>query len=280
MQRENYTCARGNHKHTKRHLRMHLRHPDTLHTHCAHLLSRGSSLALLGPALLPLGPGRRVERGGRGRGTASHGRGRVEGGGRHVRVVLHLPPPRDAQQHVDAVAVPIGDVDVAARHVDARQPPHLPEAQLEHVQQLSLLAEDLDAPAGVLGDIHVITERRDSDGIIKLAGRAARAANAAHKLAGRGEHLHAVVAAVGDEQEGRALSGGLRCEALRKRQLSLCRAPLAKAKLVLECRAVDVSQTRHERAVCVSWLWVRCASAEGERDAQRSGPSRAVRRGP
>lgn len=128
---------------------------------------------------------------------------------------------------MDAVAVPIGDVDVAARHVDARQPPHLPEAQLEHVQQLSLLAEDLctgverasvcrttrvqaqwrvwpvghtarrahcrltnlDAPAGVLGDIHVITERRDSDGIIKLAGRAARAANAAHKLAGRGEHL-------------------------------------------------------------------------------------------
>ena len=32
---------------------------------------------------------------------------------------------------MDAVAVPIGDVDVAARHVDARQPPHLPEAQLD-----------------------------------------------------------------------------------------------------------------------------------------------------
>lgn len=113
-------------------------------------------------------------------------------------------------------------------------------------------------------------------GLLRAAADKRRAAS---RRRGR-KRLHAVVAAVGDEQEGRALSGGLRCEALRKGQLSLCRAPLAKAKLVLECRAVDVSQTRHERAVCVSWLWVRCASAEGERDAQRSGPSRAVRRGP
>ena len=58
MQRENFTCARGNHKHTKRHLRMHLRHPDTLH--CAHLLSLCRLLLLLAP--LELRAGKRLRR--------------------------------------------------------------------------------------------------------------------------------------------------------------------------------------------------------------------------
>eukprot|EP00962_Isochrysis_galbana_P042402 scaffold15849_cov101-Isochrysis_galbana.AAC.4 len=107
---------------------------------------------------------------------------------------LNLAP--HPQQHVDAVALPVDDVDVPHRDVDARQRPHLAEAHPEHVQQLALWCEHLHPLPAKLGHVQPRAERGHADRVVEEPRRRAGAADDSHKSTGGGEDLEAVVAAV------------------------------------------------------------------------------------